>query len=281
MVMKYSAIFLLALLIGCGKQASESKPVPPPVKPPMSEPEPVKPAPKVEPKPEPKVEPKVEPKKVEPPKPVEPKADSREGIEKMLTAYLVSELHERGKFTSDPAGYEKTYESFYPAVGAKIEKVELKVLTIKEGPKAGYMTVRARQTLSGDGKTQSITRNWFLVAGKDGPKIDWPATVGFNSKSLKSFTASDEKLATFRVVMELVPRKSDYDLMHVKLVDPKGHPTLDAFNAAVGRKEEKDLLKLLESGLPQEVTVELRHLIGDPNCPFSFSRIVSATWVEP
>lgn len=285
--MSTTRVYLLCLLVGCNGSSSAVKPVPAEQPKPLPAPaEPPKPDP-VKPAPLPKADP---PKPKEEPKP-EPKPDSVEGIEKMLTTYLTTELHERGKFTADPDEYLKTYQNFYSKKTPRIAKVELKVLEKSDGPKAGYTTVKASQTLTErSGKESTETKAWYLVLGKPGPKIDWPSTVGHNTVTFKGWQADKEPSMITRVEATIsdeyrgsYEKNAKGNFHSVKLVRKAGglHEVIYGYVEKKGDPGGR-LFELLKDGHPHHLTLKVTKVLNfgyETTNEVSITEILSETWV--
>jgi len=186
---------------------------------------------------------------------------------------LMSEHYKDGKFPATFVSIESDPQSSSTQMA---EWVEVKVVF---GNKTGFL-----------GQQIEDTRDYLLQLTKDGYKIDWEASVGYNSIEWKAYLAQrPTKMIKFRLIGEL----SDYfnyefraDLegrkkyYSIKLSDADG--TDVGIHAYIfrGTEEGKKIFELLKDGEPHYMILGLRFLPNSDGDVVLVSRFYQNSWIE-
>jgi hypothetical protein len=83
-----------------------------------------------------------------------------------------------------------------------VKVLDVDVISIAPGPKPDYLTAAYKLTASVDGNTGTAELGSYLVKTKDGLKIDWAASNGYNPISFTSLAAGNTSPLTLRVIAE-------------------------------------------------------------------------------
>jgi hypothetical protein len=202
----------------------------------------------------------------------------------LLKTYLSTEFEAREKYVVDAADFKAGQEAYFK--GASLaEDVQVTVTKVKKCEKANWYEVTA--TVKGkvlDRATASVSS--FVVAeAKDGFKVDWGASSGYNPVPYKTWVAGKDGEVTLRVEAEL----SDYygyewraaKETHYAIRCREESLSATPFTAYIARDsaDGKKLHELLKDGEKHRVTVAIQRT-GTESAVAGMKSLTSASWVK-
>ncbi len=206
-----------------------------------------------------------------------PGASTETTLEQLVQSYLKADYGERYKYVHDGSKLKDQMAMFYPEAPGRsiIDIVTIDgVKQVKDG--ASIVTATIKQGESG--------RRVKCYVRKAGSQwlVDWPATVGLNSITLKAFKATaPNQRTTLRVTAEL----SDYfnyqylfaqpTHFSIKLEDYRG----DFIHGYVQKESKlgKELYELLQDGTGHRITVAVQ-CTGIEGSVVDIVDLVSKNW---
>lgn len=203
--------------------------------------------------------------------------DKRE-IETLVTSYYLAPVEEREGFIAPAADLESHWSQYYkertPLARATAVTVD-DVRTLTDNVRRAYVTVeRGTAKKSNECYVKNVKGKWL---------VDWEATVGFNSTSLRTFKANAETgEATVRVYVQISDyynfqyRNKDKSHFSFDLTDTNGE-TLNGYVAKDSPTGEQ-LFEITKDGAAHELSIVIKRT-GREGSVAEIIRLVSPTWV--
>ncbi len=216
----------------------------------------------------------------------QPISDSdKQAVEKLLVAFEKTPFAERGVYVTDPKEYGELREAYYK--GRVIpDEAQATVNSAKRGPKERYLTVVATHKATLDGNKSTWVVDWYIVNTKDGLKVDWGASIGYNPVGFTAWAAGKDETLTLRVEAQL----SDFYMGHyenakdthysVKMTEAFGD-RLNVFHGYVKKDSKlgKRLFEILKDEQKHKLTITFERNGTNTNY-LGVKELVSESWVK-